>query len=98
MTPAEPEPHAPQNVGRARLTRGQPSTQPPYAQLSPKREDLTRSDLGFYSSSLFLCVRFVPMLAPCSLVSYDRGRGVLVKTGPIRRIPGPTARSVLAHH
>ena len=29
----------------------------------------TRSDLGFHHSRLFLCVRFVPMLAPCLLVS-----------------------------
>ena len=30
------------NVGSARLTCGQPSPQPSYAQVSPKREDLTR--------------------------------------------------------
>ncbi len=41
MTPAEPEPHAPQNVGRARLTCGQPPGHTPFAHLSPKREDLT---------------------------------------------------------
>jgi hypothetical protein len=43
-TPAEPEPAAPENVGEARLTCGQPSSQTPFAQVSPKREDLTRSD------------------------------------------------------
>ena len=32
----------------------------------------TRTDLGFYRSRSFLCVRFVPMLAPRSLVSHDR--------------------------
>ena len=39
-TPAEPEPHTPENVGEARLTCGQPSSQTPFAQASPKREDL----------------------------------------------------------
>jgi len=41
-TPAEPEPHTPENVGEARLTCGQPSSQTPFAQASPKREDHTR--------------------------------------------------------
>jgi hypothetical protein len=31
----------PDSVGSARLTCGRPSTQPPYAQVSPKREDLS---------------------------------------------------------
>jgi hypothetical protein len=30
----------PENVGYARLTCGQPSSRPPFAQLNPKREDL----------------------------------------------------------
>jgi hypothetical protein len=38
--PAEPEPKSPDNVGTARLTCGQPSTQPTYAQLRAKREYL----------------------------------------------------------
>ncbi len=38
---AEPEPRSPDGVGTARLTRGQPTSQPPSAQVSPKREDLT---------------------------------------------------------
>jgi hypothetical protein len=37
----EPETHGPENVGRARLTCGRPSSQPPSAQVSPKREHLT---------------------------------------------------------
>jgi len=37
--PAEPEPAAPENVGEARLTCGQPSSQTPFAQANPKRED-----------------------------------------------------------
>jgi hypothetical protein len=41
-TPAEPEPHTPENVGEARLTRGQPSSQTPFPQLSRKREDLSQ--------------------------------------------------------
>ena len=48
-TPAEPEPHTPENVGEARLTCGQPSSQTPFAQASPKREDhanLTRQNVG----------------------------------------------------
>ena len=44
-TPAEPEPPAPENVGEARLTCGQPSGQTPFAQVNPKREDLTFSQL-----------------------------------------------------
>jgi hypothetical protein len=35
----EPETHGPENVGQARLTCGQPSSQTPFAQVSPKRED-----------------------------------------------------------
>ena len=42
-TPAEPEPATPENVGEARLTCGQPSSQTPFAQASPKREDLTQT-------------------------------------------------------
>ena len=38
----EPERQPPDRVGKARLTCGQPSTPPPFAQLSLKREDLTR--------------------------------------------------------
>jgi hypothetical protein len=38
-TPAEPEPHTPENVGEARLTCGQPSSQTPFTQVNPKRED-----------------------------------------------------------
>jgi len=41
--PPEPEPPAPENVGKALLTCGQPSSQTPYAQVSPKREDLSSS-------------------------------------------------------
>src|SRR5258708_6124494 len=41
VTPAEPEPHPPENVGYARLTCGQPSSQTCFAQVNPKREDLT---------------------------------------------------------
>ena len=37
----EPEQHPPENVGRARLTCGRPSSQPRSAQVSPKREDLS---------------------------------------------------------
>src|SRR5215469_14304974 len=39
-TPAEPEPHPPENVGETRLTRGQPTSRPLFPQVSPKREDL----------------------------------------------------------
>jgi hypothetical protein len=41
----KPEPRPPQNAGSTRLTCGQPSTQPSYAQVSPKREDLTSSEV-----------------------------------------------------
>ncbi len=44
-TPAEPEPHTPENVGEARLTCGQPSSHTPFAQASPKREDHTTHGL-----------------------------------------------------
>jgi hypothetical protein len=40
--PAGPEPPAPENVGEARLTCGQSSSQTPFAQVNPKREDHTR--------------------------------------------------------
>ena len=43
-TPAEPEPPAPENVGETRLTCGQPSSQTPFAQVSSKREDHSRSE------------------------------------------------------
>lgn len=36
----------PQIVGQAHLTCGQPPNQPASAQASPKREDLTRTDLA----------------------------------------------------
>jgi hypothetical protein len=39
--PAGPEARPQKNVGRSRLTCGQPSSQTPYAQVTPKREDLT---------------------------------------------------------
>jgi len=39
--PPEPEHKPPDNVGSARLTCGQPASQTPSAQVSPKREDLT---------------------------------------------------------
>jgi len=40
-TPAEPEPHPPENVGETRLTCGQPTSRPLFPQVSPKREDLS---------------------------------------------------------
>src|SRR5215471_15544162 len=40
-TPAEPEPQPPDRVGQARLTCGRPVSQPPFAQLRVKRENLT---------------------------------------------------------
>ncbi|HEY3880283.1 MAG TPA: hypothetical protein VGM12_16945, partial [Trebonia sp.] len=39
--PAEPEKPLPDNVASRRLTCGQPSSQDPFPQVSPKREDLT---------------------------------------------------------
>jgi hypothetical protein len=45
----------------------------------------TRTDLGFHCSRSFLCARFVPMLAPCWLVSHDRvaaGLSNLAGSGP----------------
>ena len=52
VTPAEPEPHPPENVDRARLTCGQPSGQAPLPQVSPKREVLARSELFKASSEV----------------------------------------------
>ena len=43
ITPAEPEDPPPDSVGSARLTCGQHPDQSPFAQVSPKREDLTSS-------------------------------------------------------
>jgi hypothetical protein len=42
--PSEPEQQNPENVGGARLICGQHPSQTPFPQVSPKREDLTRSD------------------------------------------------------
>ena len=42
--PAQPEPKPPDSVGSARLTCGQPSSQPRSRSVSPKREDLTTSE------------------------------------------------------
>jgi hypothetical protein len=42
----EPETHGPENVGTPRLTRGRPSSRNPFPQVTPKREDLTHSDLA----------------------------------------------------
>ena len=44
--PAGPEPPAPENVGEARLTCGQSSSQTPFAQVNPKREDHTTDRHG----------------------------------------------------
>jgi len=80
--PPEPEHKPPDNVGSARLTCGHPLSRTPSAQVSPKREDLTRIDLGLYDSRSFLCARFVPMFAPC----------LLARTGPAIRCLSKTAR------
>jgi hypothetical protein len=48
---------------------------------------------GYVSFRSFLRVRFVPMLAPCSLVSYDRvaaGLSNLAGTGPVRGLRRPS--------
>jgi hypothetical protein len=45
--PPEPERQPPDSVGSARLTCGQPPTQPSYAQLRAKREDLTSEVFTF---------------------------------------------------
>ena len=39
--PAEPEPKPPHSVASARLTCGRPASQTPFAQVNPKREDLS---------------------------------------------------------
>ena len=51
--PAEPEPSAPENVGEARLTCGQSSSQTPFAQVSPKREDHTTDRRGSPRTTLW---------------------------------------------
>ena len=50
--PPQSEPQPPDSVGSARLTCGRPSTQAPFPQVSPKREDLS-------SSAKFFEFRFV---------------------------------------
>ena len=52
--PPEPERQPPDSVGSPRLTCGRPSTQPSYAQLRAKREDLTRVVFTFHQC---LCSR-----------------------------------------
>jgi hypothetical protein len=52
---------------------------------------------GFVAPGHFLCVRFVPMLAPCSLVSHDRVVAGLSKTaaiGPCRASRPPDQWSI----
>jgi len=48
--PAKPEEPLPENVGRARLTRGQDPSQNPFPHVSPKREHLTPFNLRFLPS------------------------------------------------
>ncbi len=77
-SPPEPEQQPPDSVGNARLTCGQPSSQTPFPQVSPKREDLTHSDLEFYRSRSFLMRPFCPHV--CSMFARQSG-------------PSPTGRS-----
>ncbi len=44
ITPTEPETRSPGNVGSGRLTCGRPTSSEPFAQVSPKREDLSNSE------------------------------------------------------
>jgi hypothetical protein len=53
--PAEPEPESPDSVGSARLTRGRPSIQAPFAQLSPKREDLAKAQVRALLRQVLAC-------------------------------------------
>jgi hypothetical protein len=58
-------------VDRARLTCEQHPSQTAFPQVSPKREDLTGSDLGFYCLQvIFMCPvypGFLAVLDPCLL-------------------------------
>ena len=56
---------------------------------------------GFIAPGLFLCVRFVPMLAPCSLASLDPiGAGLSTLAGSGLRCPKLACgcRKTLSHH
>ena len=98
-SPADPTPrdHS-RDVGTARLTCGQAPDHMPNAQLRPKREDVTRFDLGFCCSRSFLVVRFVPMFAPCSLVSLDAARAGLSSWPRSGRIRGRPASPTDTNH
>ena len=50
--PAKPEKPPPESVATARLTCGQPPTQAPFPQVSPKREDLTHLKLFRQASDM----------------------------------------------
>ncbi len=81
----EPEPHAPENVGEPRLTCGRPSSQTPFPQVSPKRKDLTLSDLGLYPFRDLSCGPFPGH--GCSTVARQSGpsrwdRANLLARGP----------------
>jgi hypothetical protein len=92
--PAEPEPAAPDNVGTTRLTCGRPSTQPSYPQLRAKREDLTRSDLGFHHPRSFFVCPVCPHAGSVLARESGPGRGGLVKFGPRRAVAGSAAREL----
>jgi hypothetical protein len=62
--PAEPEPAAPENVGEARLTCGQPSSQTPFAQANPKREDHTERYSHFTRLHVHIWTRAPPTRWP----------------------------------
>jgi hypothetical protein len=73
--PPEPERQPPDRVDDARLTCGQQSSQTPFAQLSPKREDLSQYHAlpraaGCYVSRLTCCT-LMTSWPPCSVTVYQ---------------------------
>ena len=87
--PAEPEPAAPENVGEARLTCGQPSSQTPFAQANPKREDHTEETAGqrlTYSSHPTRRMGAVAVLGGIWEIVFSRA-------GPVRKGASRASRS-----
>jgi hypothetical protein len=73
---------ASRRVGWPCLTCGRDRNRVAFAQVSPKREDLTRTDLGFHDSrSFFVCPVCPLVCSACARGSGARGRAACQKRG-----------------
>jgi hypothetical protein len=88
----ETEQQPPDRVGGGRLTCGQHPSQTPFPQASPKREDLTRDDLGFYHPRYF----FTPVCPDLPGRAGSPGRTVRHTSHGNRPLSGSPPRSPLS--